>query len=102
LTQLERKKNPTDQTGSELEQQRNVLVFLSPSLEVEVLGYVEIPSCIAMGLRKWFLTAAGLGAVGSHLGWVLWDHIWAGCCWSRPHSASSTALHPVPAERVQR
>ena len=80
MTQLERKKNPTDQTGSELEQQRNVLVFLSPSLEVEVLGYVEIPSCIAMGLRKWFLTAAGLGAVGSHLGWVLWDHIWAGCC----------------------
>lgn len=45
-------------------------MFLSPSLEVEVgaaLGYEEIPSCIVIGLRKWFLMAAGLGAVGSDL-----------------------------------
>lgn len=38
-----------DQTASELEQQRNVLVFLFPSLEMEVraaLGFVEIPLCI--------------------------------------------------------
>lgn len=40
------KKNQTDQTVSELEQQRNVLVVLFPSLEMEVraaLGFVEIP-----------------------------------------------------------
>lgn len=38
-----------DQTASELEQQRNVLVFLFPSLEMEVraaLGFAEIPLCI--------------------------------------------------------
>lgn len=44
MTQPEEK--TPDRTASELEQQRNVLVFLSPSLEVEVraaLGSVEIP-----------------------------------------------------------
>lgn len=46
-----------DQTASELEQQRNVLVFLFPSLEMEVraaLGFVEIPVCIVGRWRKWF------------------------------------------------
>lgn len=97
MTQLEEKKTqkPTDQTVSELEQQRNVLVFLSPSLEVEVraaLRYVEIPLCVVMGLRKGFLTAAGLGAVGSALRWVLVELTLL---------CSSTMLHPVPADRVQ-
>jgi len=46
-----------DQTASELEQQRNVLVFLFPSLAMEVraaLGFVEIPPCIVRRQRKWF------------------------------------------------
>lgn len=47
----------SDQTASELEQQRNVLVFLFPSLEMEdraALGSVEIPLSIVRRQRKWF------------------------------------------------
>lgn len=68
-----RKKKKTDQTASELEQQRNVLVFLFPSLEMEVraaLGFVEIPLCIVTRWRKWFrvqllVSALGAGSVST-------------------------------------
>lgn len=102
-----RKKTP-DQTASELEQQRNVLAFLFPSLEMEVraaLGFVEIPLCIVTRWRKWFrvqllVLALGAGLVSTggadaaaHAG-CPWQW-WCGCRWCRTQRRGRSPADPA-------
>lgn len=103
MAQLE--KTP-DQTASELEQQRNVLVLLFPSLEMEVRaasGFVEIPLSIVRRQRKWFqvelLVSAPQSGAGSRLpgsdcpGRAASGHAMA---WTLPSVPHSWGVSPSP------